>query len=275
MKKFGSVLLSIVFAIMLLITLLLSVVRSNLNYSKIAGIAGKFLDPVLEYYLSEEDVKFDSDFVQDVLNCEELCDFVDKYAGKVLSYATDSITELNFAEDDLKTVADKGIELYVKHTGAYVDKSNLDNQIKEYTAQIISDLDKLKEENPQYISVLKKAVFFLSLKGYLICIICSLLLACLLFLINRNIFVWLQYVFMPAFVDGIILFVVAVGLLGTLPNLIALAVKNAGLADGIADVIWAYLSIILNQIKMCGAVSAIAGIALWSLGFTLAKKKAA
>lgn len=275
MKKFGSVLLSIVFAIMLLITLLLSVVRSNLNYSKIAGIAGKFLDPVLEYYLSEEDVKFDSDFVQDVLNCEELCDFVDKYAGKVLSYATDSITELNFAEDDLKTVADKGIELYVKHTGAYVDKSNLDNQIKEYTAQIISDLDKLKEENPQYISVLKKAVFFLSLKGYLICIICSLLLACLLFLINRNIFVWLQYVFMPAFVDGIILFVVAAGLLGTLPNLIALAVKNAGLADGIADVIWAYLSIILNQIKMCGAVSAIAGIALWSLGFTLAKKKAA
>ena len=275
MKKFGSVLLSIVFAIMLLITLLLSVVRSNLNYSKIAGIAGKFLDPVLEYYLSEEDVKFDSDFVQDVLNCEELCDFVDKYAGKVLSYATDSITELNFAEDDLKTVADKGIELYVKHTGAYVDKSNLDNQIKEYTAQIISDLDKLKEENPQYISVLKKAVFFLSLKGYLICIICSLLLACLLFLINRNIFVWLQYVFMPAFVDGIILFVVAAGLLGTLPNLIALAVKNAGLADGIADVIWAYLSIILNQIKRCGAVSAIAGIALWSLGFTLAKKKAA
>lgn len=275
MKKFGSVLLSIVFAIMLLITLLLSVVRSNLNYSKIAGIAGKFLDPVLEYYLSEEDVKFDSDFVQNVLNCEELCDFVDKYAGKVLSYATDSITELNFAEDDLKTVADKGIELYVKHTGAYVDKSNLDNQIKEYTAQIISDLDKLKEENPQYISVLKKAVFFLSLKGYLICIICSLLLACLLFLINRNIFVWLQYVFMPAFVDGIILFVVAAGLLGTLPNLIALAVKNAGLADGIADVIWAYLSIILNQIKMCGAVSAIAGIALWSLGFTLAKKKAA
>lgn len=275
MKKFGSVLLSIVFAIMLLITLLLSVVRSNLNYSKIAGIAGKFLDPVLEYYLSEEDVKFDSDFVQDVLNCEELCDFVDKYAGKVLSYATDSITELNFAEDDLKTVADKGIELYVKHTGAYVDKSNLDNQIKEYTAQIISDLDKLKEENPQYISVLKKAVFFLSLKGYLICLICSLLLACLLFLINRNIFVWLQYVFMPAFVDGIILFVVAAGLLGTLPNLIALAVKNAGLADGIADVIWAYLSIILNQIKMCGAVSAIAGIALWSLGFTLAKKKAA
>lgn len=275
MKKFGSVLLSIVFAIMLLITLLLSVVRSNLNYSKIAGIAGKFLDPVLEYYLSEEDVKFDSDFVQDVLNCEELCDFVDKYAGKVLSYATDSITELNFAEDDLKKVADKGIELYVKHTGAYVDKSNLDNQIKEYTAQIISDLDKLKEENPQYISVLKKAVFFLSLKGYLICIICSLLLACLLFLINRNIFVWLQYVFMPAFVDGIILFVVAAGLLGTLPNLIALAVKNAGLADGIADVIWAYLSIILNQIKICGAVSAIAGIALWSLGFTLAKKKAA
>lgn len=275
MKKFGSVLLSIVFAIMLLITLLLSVVRSNLNYSKIAGIAGKFLDPVLEYYLSEEDVKFDSDFVQDVLNCEELCDFVDKYAGKVLSYATDSITELNFAEDDLKTVADKGIELYVKHTGAYVDKSNLDNQIKEYTAQIISDLDKLKEENPQYISVLKKAVFFLSLKGYLICLICSLLLACLLFLINRNIFVWLQYVFMPAFVDGIILFVVAAGLLGTLPNLIALAVKNAGLADGIADVIWAYLSIILNQIKICGAVSAIAGIALWSLGFTLAKKKAA
>ena len=275
MKKFFSVLLSIVFAIMLLATLLLSVVRSNLNYSKIAGIAGKFLDPVLEYYLSEEDVKFDSDFVQDVLNCEELCDFVDKYAGKVLAYATDSITELNFAEDDLKKVADKGIELYVKHTGAYVDKSNLDNQIKEYTAQIISDLDKLKEENPLYISVLKKAVFFLSLKGYLICIICSLLLACLLFLINRNIFVWLQYVFMPAFVDGIILFVVAVGLKVTLPKLLTLAIKNAGIVDGIADAIWAYLSIILNQIKICGAVSAIAGIALWAFGFTLGKKKSA
>ena len=46
MKKFFSVLLSILFALALLFTLLLSVVRFNFSYSTITELAGQLLRPV-------------------------------------------------------------------------------------------------------------------------------------------------------------------------------------------------------------------------------------
>ena len=245
MKKFCSVLLSIVFALCLLAALMLTVIRSNLNYSKIINIAGQFLNPVMEHYLNEENVKFDSEFVPDVLASEELKDFVNKYQDYVVDYIVDKNPELTFEHEDVKKIAEKGIELYVKHTGAYVDKSNLDAQINQYVSEIISDLDTLKAENQEYIKIIKIVEIILSDKTYLICIIASVVLACLLLLINKNIFVWMQYVFMPVFVDGIILFVLASGLLATLPGLLSIMVKNAGLIDDIYNAVWAYISVIL------------------------------
>ena len=274
MKKFCSVLLSIVFALCLLAALMLTVIRSNLNYSKIINIAGQFLNPVMEHYLNEENVKFDSEFVPDVLASEELKDFVNKYQDAVVDYIVDKNPELTFEHEDVKKIAEKGIELYVKHTGAYVDKSNLDAQINQYVSEIISDLDTLKAENQEYIKIIKIVEIILSDKTYLICIIASVVLACLLLLINNNIFVWMQYVFMPVFVDGIILFVLASGLLATLPGLLSIMVKNAGLIDDIYNAVWAYISVILKNIKLYGIICSIAGIALWAVGFTLGRKKA-
>ena len=274
MKKFCSVLLSIVFALCLLAALMLTVIRSNLNYSKIINIAGQFLNPVMEHYLNEENVKFDSEFVPDVLASEELKDFVNKYQDDVVDYIVDKNPELTFEHEDVKKIAEKGIELYVKHTGAYVDKSNLDAQINQYVSEIISDLDTLKAENQEYIKIIKIVEIILSDKTYLICIIASVVLACLLLLINKNIFVWMQYVFMPVFVDGIILFVLASGLLATLPGLLSIMVKNAGLIDDIYNAVWAYISVILKNIKLYGIICSIAGIALWAVGFTLGRKKA-
>ena len=274
MKKFCSVLLSIVFALCLLAALMLTGIRSNLNYSKIINIAGQFLNPVMEHYLNEENVKFDSEFVPDVLASEELKDFVNKYQDAVVDYIVDKNPELTFEHEDVKKIAEKGIELYVKHTGAYVDKSNLDAQINQYVSEIISDLDTLKAENQEYIKIIKIVEIILSDKTYLICIIASVVLACLLLLINKNIFVWMQYVFMPVFVDGIILFVLASGLLATLPGLLSIMVKNAGLIDDIYNAVWAYISVILKNIKLYGIICSIAGIALWAVGFTLGRKKA-
>ena len=274
MKKFCSVLLSIVFALCLLAALMLTVIRSNLNYSKIINIAGQFLNPVMEHYLNEENVKFDSEFVPDVLASEELKEFVNKYQDAVVDYIVDKNPELTFEHEDVKKIAEKGIELYVKHTGAYVDKSNLDAQINQYVSEIISDLDTLKAENQEYIKIIKIVEIILSDKTYLICIIAAVVLACLLLLINKNIFVWMQYVFMPVFVDGIILFVLASGLLATLPGLLSIMVKNAGLIDDIYNAVWAYISVILKNIKLYGIICSIAGIALWAVGFTLGRKKA-
>ena len=274
MKKFCSVLLSIVFALCLLAALMITVIRSNLNYSKIINIAGQFLNPVMEHYLNEENVKFDSEFVPDVLASEELKDFVNKYQDAVVEYIVDKNPELTFEHEDVKKIAEKGIELYVKHTGAYVDKSNLDAQINQYVSEIISDLDTLKAENQEYIKIIKIVEIILSEKTSLICIIASVVLACLLLLINKNIFVWMQYVFMPVFVDGIILFVLASGLLATLPGLLSIMVKNAGLIDDIYNAVWTYISVILKNIKLYGIICSIAGIALWAVGFTLGRKKA-
>ena len=84
----------------------------------------------------------------------------------------------------------------------------------------------------------------------------------------------MQYVFMPVFVDGIILFVLASGLLATLPGLLSIMVKNAGLIDDIYNAVWAYISVILKNITLYGIICSIAGIALWAVGFTLGRKKA-
>ena len=51
--------------------------------------------------------------------------------------------------------------------------------------------------------------------------------------------------------------------------------EEAGLPKSIYAGIWSYLSKVLTHLKICGAVSAVCGIALWAIGFTLGKKKTA
>ena len=328
MKKFFSVLLSIIFAVCLLGTLLLGIVRTDFSYSAITKIASEILKPVSkaepvedglfhpgdakitlagyeEYgdfdfssidlssidmtnldinelvgtYLEAAGVEVEPEFIAEILASPDVSEFVDKYVGEVVSYMTGESEELKINPDDIKKVMNKSIDMYEEHTGEVVDRSGLNEAIEEnvavMTTEITTALDTAKEENAETFEVLKQVEFFLSLKFFLICIGVCVFFALIILLINRNIFSWLQYIFMPVFIDGLLIFIAACVANGIAPGLLAAAIENAGLPKSIYAGIWTYLSRVLNHLKICGVVCAVCGIAVWATGFTLGKKKSA
>ena len=327
MRKFCSIIFSILFAIALLGTLLLGVVRNNFSYSTITKLAGELFKPVskiqvendglfhpgdiqyslaayedyedfdfsaldldsidftnldvneiVQTYLDAAGLEVEPEFIAEVLASPEVSDFVDKYAGEVVGYLTGSSAELKIDADDIKKVMNKSLDMYEAHTGEIVDRTGLDQAIEENVAiaesEIVAALDTVKEENEETFAALKYVELLLSLKTFLICIGICLLFAIIICIINRNFFTWLCYVFMPVFIDGLLLFVAAVVLKGILPGQLKLLIKNAGLMDDIYNVIWAYVSIIINHIKTVGIICALVGIALWVTGLSLGRKKA-
>ena len=331
MKKFFSVLLSIFFAVCLLATLLLGIVRTDFSYSAITKIASEILKPVskiepvndglfhpgdvkfslagyeetgdfgdfdmsqidlssidlanldvnelVETYLEAAGVDVEPEFIAEVLASPDVSEFVDKYVGEVVNYMTGASEELTINPEDITKVVNKSLDMYEAHTGEVVDRTGLEEAIVENVsvaqAELTTALDTAKEENAETFEILKKVEFFLSLKFFLICIAVCVFFALIILLINRNIFAWLQYIFMPVFVDGILIFVIACCAQGMAPGLLAMAIEEAGLPKSIYAGIWSYLSKVLTHLKICGTVSAVCGIALWAIGFTLGKKKAA
>lgn len=328
MKKFFSVLLSIIFAVCLLGTLLLGIVRTDFSYSAITKIASEILKPVskaepvedglfhpgdakitlagyeeygdfdfssidlssidmtnldinelVETYLEAAGVEVEPEFIAEILASPDVSEFVDKYVGEVVSYMTGESEELKINPDDIKKVMNKSIDMYEEHTGEVVDRSGLNEAIEEnvavMTTEITTALDTAKEENAETFEVLKQVEFFLSLKFFLICVGVCVFFALIILLINRNIFAWLQYIFMPVFIDGLLIFIAACVANGLAPGLLAAAIENAGLPKSIYAGIWTYLSRVLNHLKICGVVCAVCGIAVWATGFTLGKKKSA
>ena len=328
MKKFGSVLLSILFAIAFLATALLGVVRKDFSYSAITKIASEILKPVskiepvddglfhpgdvkitlaqygdlgdygdfdisaldldsLDFtnldvnelvgtYLEAAGVEVEPEFIAEVLASPDVSDFVDKYIGEVVDYMTGASTELTINPDDFKKVMNKSIDMYEEHTGEVVDRSGLDEAIEANITvaqtSITEALDTAKEENAEIFESLKLVDFFLSLKFFLICVGVCVFFALIILLINRNIFAWLVYVFMPIFIDGILIFVAALVAQGIAPGLISLALADANLPKGVYEGIWSYLSKVLAHLKICGLVCAVAGTALWVTGLVLGKK---
>lgn len=328
MKKFFSVLISIFFAVCLLGTLLLGIVRTDFSYSAITKIASEILKPVskaepvedglfhpgdakitlagyeeygdfdfssidlssidmtnldinelVETYLEAAGVEVEPEFIAEILASPDVSEFVDKYVGEVVSYMTGESEELKINPDDIKKVMNKSIDMYEEHTGEVVDRSGLNEAIEEnvavMTTEITTALDTAKEENAETFEVLKQVEFFLSLKFFLICVGVCVFFALIILLINRNIFAWLQYIFMPVFIDGLLIFIAACVANGIAPGLLAAAIENAGLPKSIYAGIWTYLSRVLNHLKICGVVCAVCGIAVWATGFTLGKKKSA
>lgn len=328
MKKFFSVLLSIIFAVCLLGTLLLGIVRTDFSYSAITKIASEILKPIskaepvedglfhpgdakitlagyeeygdfdfssidlssidmtnldinelVETYLEAAGVEVEPEFIAEILASPDVSEFVDKYVGEVVSYMTGESEELKINPDDIKKVMNKSIDMYEEHTGEVVDRSGLNEAIEEnvavMTTEITTALDTAKEENAETFEVLKQVEFFLSLKFFLICIGVCVFFALIILLINRNIFAWLQYIFMPVFIDGLLIFIAACVANGIAPGLLAAAIEDAGLPKSIYAGIWTYLSRVLNHLKICGVVCAVCGIAVWATGFTLGKKKSA
>lgn len=325
MRKFFSVLLSILFAVCFLITALLGIVRKDFSYSAITKMAGEILKPVskiapvndglfhpgdvkyslaayedysdfdisaldlssvdftnldvnelVQTYLDAAGVEVEPEFIAQVLASPEVSDFVDKYAGEVVSYMTGSSSELKIDAADISKVMNKSLDMYEEHTGEVVDRTGLDQAIEESVSlaqtEITAALDTAKEENADALAALKYVELILSLKIFLACIGVCVLLALILFLINRNVFSWLVYVFIPVFVDGILIFVVACVAQGVAPGLLSEALTEAGMPKGVYEGIWSYISIVLSHLKICGIVCAVGGTVFWATGIALGKK---
>lgn len=328
MKKISSILLSIIFSLCLLGTLLLSVVRFNFSYSSITQMISQMMKPVavvpvvddglfhpgdvsyslaayedygdfdfssidmssidftnmdvnelVQTYLDAAGLDVEPEFIAEVLASPEISDFVNKYVGEVVSYMAGSSDELSINSDDILKVMNKSLDMYEAHTGEIVDRSGMQDAVESNVAviqeQIKVSLDEVKAENAEYLDILKQVEFFLSLKFYLICVGICLLLIVLLFVINRNIFIWLKYVFLPCFIDGVIIFVLACTCQGILPKFLEIQITAANLPKGFYEGVWSVIAKILFSMKIYGSVAAILGIALFALGFSLSNKTAA
>lgn len=331
MKKFFSVLLSIIFAVCLLGTLLLGVVRTDFSYSAITKIASEILKPVSkaepvndglfhpgdvtytlagyeEYgdfgdfdlsqldlssidmtnldvnelvgtYLEAAGIEVEPEFIAEVLASPEVSEFVDKYVGEVVNYMTGASEELNINTDDVLNVMNKSLDMYEEHTGETIDRTGMkeavESNVAEVKTQVETSLDVVKEENAETFAYLKIVDFVLSLKLFLICVGVCVFLALIILLINRNIFAWLQYVFMPVFIDGLLIFVAALVASGIVPGILSAALTDAGLPKGVYEGIWTYVAKVLAHLKITGIICAVCGIALWTTGLTLGKKSKA
>ena len=234
------------------------------------------VNELVQTYLDAAGVEVEPEFIAEVLASPEVSDFVDKYAGEVVSYMTGSTTELKIDAADIQKVMNKSLDMYEEHTGEVVDRTGLDQAIEENVAlaqtELTSALDTAKEENAETFAALKYVELALSLKVFLACICLCVLLALIIFLINRNIFSWLLYVFIPVFTDGILIFVAACTAQGVAPGLLSAALTDAGLPKGIYEGIWSYISIVISHLKICGIVCAVGGTAFWATGIALGKK---
>ena len=325
MRKFFSVLLSILLAVCFLITALLGIVRTDFSYSAITKMAGEILKPVskiepvndglfhpgdvkyslaayedygdfdisaldlssvdftnldvnelVQTYLDAAGVEVEPEFIAEVLASPDVSEFVDKYAGEVVSYMTGSSSELKIDAADIQKVMNKSLDMYEEHTGEVVDRTGLDQAIEENVAlaqtELTAALDTAKEENADALAALKYVELALSLKVFLACIGLCVLLALIILLINRNVFSWLVYVFIPVFVDGILIFVAACTVQGVAPGLLSAALTEAGMPKGLYEGIWSYISTVLSHLKVCGIVCAVGGTVFWATGIALGKK---
>ena len=325
MRKFFSVLLSILLAVCFLITALLGIVRTDFSYSAITKMAGEILKPVskiepvndglfhpgdvkyslaayedygdfdisaldlssvdftnldvnelVQTYLDAAGVEVEPEFIAEVLASPDVSEFVDKYAGEVVSYMTGSSSELKIDAADIQKVMNKSLDMYEEHTGEVVDRTGLDQAIEENVAlaqtELTAALDTAKEENADALAALKYVELILSLKVFLACIGLCVLLALIILLINRNVFSWLVFVFIPVFVDGILIFVAACTVQGVAPGLLSAALTEAGMPKGLYEGIWSYISTVLSHLKVCGIVCAVGGTVFWATGIALGKK---
>lgn len=325
MKRICSVILSIIFAVCLLFTLLLSVVRFNFSYSSITKMFSEMLRPVaaapvlddglfhpdgvkyslaayedygnfdlssidlssidltnmdvnqiVQSYIEAAGIEVDPEFIAEVLASPDVAEFVDKYVGEVVDYMTGATDELNINPDDIVNVMNKSLDMYEEHTGEVVDRSGMkeavESSVSEAKVQLEESLDAVKEENAEVLTYLKKLDFFLSVKFFLVCVCACVVLALIILLINKNIFVWLKYVFMPCFIDGLILFIIALTGSAILPGIIKTILSDYQHPMGVFEGIWSIISVLLSQMKIYGVVCTLLGIALFILGVRLGKK---
>ena len=327
MKKFFSVLLSIIFALCLLFTLVLSVVRFNFSTSKITELAGQVLktvavetsaqfqddglfhiedriisnasygdydlggfdinsidlsnmdiNEIVQSYLDANDIDVDPEVVADILASPEITETVSLYADEIINYVTGASEEIKIDPAHLTNVVNKAIDKYEEATGEVVDRTGLEESIAEgiemAVPELTATLDTAKEENAEVFDIIKKVNLVLSLKVWIICLAVCAVLAIIILLINRNIFVWFKYISIPAIVDGLLIFIAVLVAKGIVPEIMYKAITDAGISEEIYAVIRKYVIQLLTKLQNCGFVSTILGVILLTLGITLGKKKA-
>lgn len=321
MKKFLSVLLSILFAFALLGTLLLGIVREHVKPSTISDLASEILKPVayeknssglfypgewnvvqvVDYEIPEGldfsnidlenldiaeivdtvakayGVDIDSEFVAEVLSDPETTELVNEYTNEIVDYMTGKTTELNIDPVKLEKVINKSIDKYEEKTGEVVDRTGLNESINEgvkaAVPEITTSLDVVKEENAETLEVVKLCFEILSLKTLLICVAICVIIALLIFVINRNIFRTLRFVSIPGFIVGVILFgsTISIGVL--LPMVMEMLKAELALPGSIINAVVKIVSIVISNIKFTGIITILISVVAGVLGFTLYKTK--
>ena len=316
MKKFISVILSILFFIGLFGTLLLGVLRKNISGSTITNLAVELMKPVsiknpdnglfypdegkliktvqysyddfdisgidfsnldinsiISEYCEASGVDVEPEFIAEVLSDSKTSKFIDKYITEITEYVTGVKDELDINPEDVEMVVNNAIK-----TGEKVDRSGLNENIsaavKESSSSITAAIDEVKEQNKESLEQAKIIVQLLSIKTFLICIACCVVLSLLILLINKNIFCWFKYISIPAIAAGGILFIASLLFNGFFPSIEKIIFEQAAFEMSLSFV-KACESIVFKIIKCMkinGIVSVLIGVILCVFGFKLDKK---
>lgn len=195
----------------------------------------------------------------------------------LIIYRGGGITELNIDPEKLQKVVNKAIDKYEIKTGEVIDRTGLNEMIEEGVKSAIPELtaslDEVKENYAEDFEVIKKILNVLSLKTFIICIIVCVILAGLIFAINRNIFVTFRYVSVSAIAAGFIIISAGIAMGIFLPFISATLKTEAGLPDSLITPIVKLLKNIFFEVKVTGFITDLIGVVLCVLGFTLYKKE--
>ena len=232
---------------------------------------------IVQQYLEAADIDVEPELVAEILSSPDVSQVVDKYAGEIIDYMTGASEELKIDPAEISTVVNKAIDKYEETTGEVVDRTGLDEMVasgvESAVPELTATLDSAKEENAEVFEALKIVNTILSAKVYALCIAVTLLLALIVLLINRNVFVWFKYISIPMIVDGFILFVAALVAKGIVPNILLEVIRENGLPNALNAVLWDYIKKLLLQFEIYGAVSTLLGVVLCVFGFRLSKPK--
>lgn len=242
MKKILSVILSILFGILLFITLMLGLLRVNFNQNKVKKITTELLKPVayvnkthyladfseneysigdiknineiVQFYCKQYGYDVSEEFVQEILDDKVTTDFVEKYSSQIIDYFTDNTLEINIDENDILNVLNNAVEKYEIETGKKIDKKdfqeNILNDVHESTENINKNLQNFKETNKSKINKIQVFFNIISLRNLMILIIILLIIICAIFILNKNIVKFIKYIAIPVLVNGLIIFIASV-----------------------------------------------------------------
>lgn len=300
MKKFLSVLLSIIFAIVLLVTLMFNIVRVNVTPSKIMDLgasminsmalapsyddglfhpdqkvlsnAGYDIGEIVQQLVKANgyDFKVDEELIADILSDSETKDLVDSVMNQAVDYMAGKTETIELNPDKIESVVVKSIKKIEDKTGEKIEydsaelKAEIAAGVEEALPSVTEALDEVKEENGADLEMALKVLDFFSIKYLFILIGILIVLAALIFVLNMNVFTMFRYISIPVIIVGLIL-ITAGTLRNVATSMIVEFLKND--FESLIAPVTVLVSTIFRQILMNGVCSLVPGIALCVVGF--------